>query len=153
MKTIAKSLFVLASTLLLSAPADADVSFNSARVTAEDVLATAEFYKAAFGLKEVQRLDLPGGNVEVMLNFGATEQAAKENPDAQVVIMHRDAGVPPDPVAHLIFNVTDMDSTVAAAKAAGGTMAREPFEFGNTGIRIGMVNDPAGNVVELLQQP
>jgi predicted enzyme related to lactoylglutathione lyase len=61
--------------------------------------------------------------------------------------------VPPDPVAHLIFNVTDMDSTVAAAKAAGGTMAREPFEFGNTGIRIGMVNDPAGNVVELLQQP
>jgi predicted enzyme related to lactoylglutathione lyase len=67
--------------------------------------------------------------------------------------MHREAGATVDQVAHLIFDVTEMDSTVAAVKAAGGTVQREPFEFGDTGIRIGIVSDPAGNLVELLQQP
>ena len=41
----------------------------------------------AFGLLEVQRLNLSGGRLELMLNFGATEQAAKDNTDAQVVII------------------------------------------------------------------
>ena len=153
MKKITRSLLILGGSLLLSMQAHAEVSFNSARVTAEDVLTTAEFYKAAFGLKEVQRLNLPGGAIEVMLNFGSTEQAARDNTDAQVVIMHREVGIVQDPVAHLIFNVTDMDSTVAAVKAAGGTVPREPFEFGDTGIWIGMITDPAGNTVELLKQP
>ncbi|MES2625232.1 MAG: VOC family protein [Pseudomonadota bacterium] len=153
MPKIIKSVFIFSAALLVSWQASAEVSFNSARVVAEDVLATGEFYKAAFGMYEVQRLNLQGGNVELMLNFGATEQAAKDNPDAQVVIMHRDAGAAVDPVAHLIFNVTDMDSTVAAIKAAGGTITREPFEFGKTGIWICMTTDPAGNQVELLKQP
>ncbi len=153
MKRITTNVLMFGAALLIAMQTHAEVSFNSARVTAEDVLATAEFYKAAFGLREVQRLNLPDGNVEVMLNFGATDQAALANKNAQVVIMHREPGATADPVAHLIFNVTDMDKTVADIKAAGGTMAREPFEFGNTGVWIGMVNDPAGNVVELLKQP
>jgi len=44
-KKIIKSLFVLAATLVTTIQVHADVSFNSARVTAEDVLATAEFTK------------------------------------------------------------------------------------------------------------
>jgi predicted enzyme related to lactoylglutathione lyase len=153
MKRIAKSAVILGMALLLALQANAQVSFNAARVLADDVLATADFYKAAFGLHEVQRLDLPDGNVEVMLNFGSTPQEALANRNAQVVIMHREPGAAPDPVAHLIFNVTDMDSTVAAVKAAGGAVPNPPFEYGDTGIWIGMVNDPAGNVVELLKFP
>jgi predicted enzyme related to lactoylglutathione lyase len=42
---------------------------------------------------------------------------------------------------------------VAALKAAGGKMEREPFEFGKTGIWIGMGIDPAGNHFEMIQQP
>lgn len=153
MKTTTKSLLVLCAALLLPLQASADVSVNSTRITAADVLATGEFYKAAFGMKEVNRLNLQGGAIELFLNFGSTDAEALANTGSQVVIMQRGEDEVADGVAHLIFDVTDMESTVAAIKTAGGTMATEPFQFGDTGIWIGMVNDPAGNVVELLQQP
>jgi lactoylglutathione lyase/glyoxylase I family protein len=62
------------------------------------------------------------------------------------------AGESPDEL-FLIVDVTDMQATVADVKAAGGTIVTEPFEYGDTGTWIGMINDPAGNLVELLQQP
>lgn len=153
MKIITKGLLLLTGTLMLAAPVSADVSLNSARVTAPDVLGTVDFYMAAFGMKEVQRISMQGGNLEIMLNFGATEQQALANTNAQVVIMHRADNEVADEIPHLIFNVTDIDKTVAAAKSAGGKVGTEPFVFGNTGIKIAMLIDPAGNHIELLQQP
>jgi predicted enzyme related to lactoylglutathione lyase len=58
-----------------------------------------------------------------------------------------------DDMAHIVFNTTDMTAAVKALKAAGGKMQREPFEYGKTGIFIGLAIDPAGNHIELLQQP
>jgi predicted enzyme related to lactoylglutathione lyase len=131
--------------------AQADITFNSARVTGTDVPALLKFYQQALGLKEVQRINLPGGKSEVMLNFGATEEAAKANRNAQIVLMPREEGVTPDSIAHLIFNVTDVKAVAAAVKAAGGKMEREPFEFGKSGIMIGLAVDPQGNHIELIQ--
>lgn len=142
----------MASLAMAAGAAHADITVNAVRVTANDVLALEKFYQAAFGLKEVQRLNLPGGQMEVMLNFGATVDAAKANKNAQVVIMHRGEKEPLDGVAHLIFDVTDVKAVAAAVKAAGGKLEREPFEFGKTGIFIGMVIDPEGNHLELIQR-
>lgn len=152
MKTILFK-FITALCLLLSGIASADTSLMASRVTAEDVIATADFYKQAFDLKEVQRLELGDGNVEIMLNFGADVATAQQNPNAQVVIMHREAGTSPEAVPHLIFGVTEIEKVAADILAAGGTVIREPFEFGNTGIKIALFLDPAGNQVELIQQP
>jgi len=80
-------------------------------------------------------------------------EAAKANPGAQIVIMHRASNDIKDPVPHLILNVTDMNATVAAIKAAGGSMQGDPRPFGNTGMVIGFATDPAGNRMELIQQP
>ncbi len=131
--------------------AQADISLNAARVTGTDVPALEKFYQQAFGLKEAQRINLPGGKSEVMLNFGATDEAAKANRNAQIVLMPREEGVTPDSIAHLIFNVTDVKAVAAAVKAAGGKMEREPFEFGKSGILIGLAVDPQGNHIELIQ--
>jgi predicted enzyme related to lactoylglutathione lyase len=49
--------------------------------------------------------------------------------------------------------VKDMAATVAAIKAAGGSMAGDPRAFGNTGILIGIAMDPSGNRLELIQRP
>ena len=144
-------LVACAATLLLAGVVRADVTLNAARVGGEDVPALAKFYEAAFGLQEVNRLQLPGA-VEIMLNFGQSVAAAKANHAAQIVIMHR-ADALKDPVPHLIFNVTDMAATTAAIKAAGGALDGEPRPFGKTGIVIGMASDPAGNRIELIQQP
>jgi predicted enzyme related to lactoylglutathione lyase len=152
-KSTLKTACILCLALFTTLSANADVSFNSTRITADEVLATGEFYKTAFGMHEVDRLNLQGGAIELFLNFGASEEAARANSDAQLVIMQRAADEADDRIAHVIFDVSDIQATVAAVKAAGGTVEREPFEFGDTGIWIGMINDTAGNLVELLQRP
>jgi len=139
-------------TALMAFVANADVSINSTRITAPDTEALATFYKSAFGMFEVQRIAM-GDGAEIMLNFGKTEAAAKANPGSQLVLFPRDANQPEDTVPHLVVNVTDMAGTVAAIKAAGGSMEREPFAYGDTGIVIGMGIDPAGNHFEMLYFP
>ena len=128
----------------------AGTTLNGIRIGAKDVAALAKFYQSAFGMFEVQRIQNPQ-MLEIMLDFGANAAAAKANAGADVVIMQRAADDGADTMAHLIFTVTDMDGVVKAIKAAGGKMEREPFAYGNTGIRIGLGIDPAGNHFEMLQ--
>jgi len=138
--------------LLLASPARAQVTLNSVRIGAKDTVALAKFYQTTFGMQEVNRIDAPGGP-EIFVNFGATIDAAKANKAEPIVIMHRDSDELKDPIAHVIFNVKDMAATVAAIKAAGGSMAGDPRPFRNTGIVIGIAIDPAGNRLELIQRP
>jgi predicted enzyme related to lactoylglutathione lyase len=70
-----------------------------------------------------------------------------------IVLFHRDSDDLKDPIPHIILNVKDMAATVAAVKAAGGTMDGDPRPFRNTGIVIGILTDPAGNRIELIQRP
>jgi len=140
------------STLLLASAGQAQVTLNSVRVGAKDTVALAKFYQAAFGMQEVNRIDVPGGP-EIFVNFGATTDAAKANKSEPIVIMHRDSDDLKDPIAHVILNVKDMAATVAAIKAAGGSTAGDPRPFGNTGVVIGIAIDPAGNRLELIQRP
>ena len=139
-------------TLLLASAALAQVTLNSVRIGAKDTVAVAKFYQAAFAMQEVNRIDAPGGP-EVFVNFGATVDAAKANKSEPIVIMHRDADDVKDAIAHVILNVKDMSATVAAIKAAGGSMASEPRPFRNTGVVIGIAVDPAGNRIEMIQRP
>jgi predicted enzyme related to lactoylglutathione lyase len=138
--------------LVAASAAYAEVTMNSVRIAAADTVALAKFYQAAFGMFEVNRIDVPGGP-EIFVNFGATADAAKANKGLPVVIMHRESDATKDPIAHVIFNVTDMNATVAAIKAAGGSMASEARPFRNTGVVIGIAMDPAGNRIELIQRP
>ena len=138
--------------LLLGSTAYAQVKLDSVRVAAKDTLALAKFYQAAFGMQEVNRIENPGGT-EVFVNFGATVEAAKANKNPPMVLFHRDSDDLKDPIPHVIFTVKDMTATVAAVKAAGGTMTGDPRPFRNTGIVIGIAIDPAGNRIELIQRP
>jgi predicted enzyme related to lactoylglutathione lyase len=151
MNPLARIALGACTVVLAATAASADVTLNSLRIGAKDTVALAKFYQAAFGMQEVNRIDVPGGP-EVFVNFGATVDAAKANKLPPVVIMHRDSDATKDAIAHVIFNVTDMNATVAAIKAAGGTMDGEPRPFRNTGIVIGIAVDPAGNRIELIQR-
>jgi predicted enzyme related to lactoylglutathione lyase len=137
---------------LLATTTHAQVTLNSVRIGAKDTVAVAKFYQTAFGMQEVNRIDAPGGP-EIFVNFGTTIEAAKANKAEPIVIMHRDSDDFKDPIAHVIFNVKDMTATVAAIKAAGGSMAGDPRPFRNTGVVIGIAIDPAGNRLELIQRP
>jgi predicted enzyme related to lactoylglutathione lyase len=151
MKSV-RIVIVAAGALLLAHQAYADVTLNSVRVAAANTADLAKFYQSAFGMHEVNRIEVPGGP-EIFVNFGATADAAKANKGLPIVIMHRESDAVKDPIAHVILNVTDMNATVAAIKAAGGSMDGAPRPFGNTGIVIGIAIDPAGNRIELIQRP
>lgn len=147
-----RTVIAIIASLLLAGVAHAQVTLNSVRVGAQDQVALAKFYEAAFGMQEVNRIGAPG-SPEIFLNFGGTVDAAKANKSEPIVIMHRDSDDLKDPVPHIILNVKDMAATVSAIKAAGGSMATEPRAFGNTGITIGIAVDPVGNRIELIQRP
>lgn len=152
MQRIFTTAMAVSATLLLASAARAQVTLNSVRIGAKDTVSLAKFYQAAFGMQEVNRIDTPGGP-EIFVNFGATIDAAKTIKSEPIVIMHRDSDDVKDPIAHLILNVKDMAATVAAIRAAGGSMAGDARPFRNTGIVIGIAIDPAGNRLELIQRP
>jgi len=152
MKRIYTAVMLVTALVPLAGRAHAQVTLNSVRVGAQDSVALAKFYESAFGMWEVNRINVPGGP-EIFVNFGATMDAAKANKSEPIVIAHRDSDDLKDPIAHVILNVKDMAATVAAVKAAGGSMAGDPRPFGNTGILIGIAIDPAGNHLELIQRP
>jgi len=141
----------LCAAVLLAGSAHAQVTLNSVRIGAKDTVALAKFYESAFGMQEVNRIDTPAGP-EVFVNFGASAEAAKANKSNPIVLMHRDSDDVKDPIAHVILNVKDMSATVAAIKAAGGSMAGDPRPFRNTSTVIGIAIDPAGNRIELIQR-
>ena len=152
MKAAMKSLVVgVWAVWTLAGTAHAQVTLNSVRIAAADTVALAKFYQTAFGMQEVNRIDVPGGP-EIFVNFGASTEAAKANKGVPIVIMHRDSDSVKDPIAHVILNVTNMTATVSAIKTAGGTVDGEPRPFRNTGIVIGIAVDPAGNRIELIQR-
>src|SRR5205085_6875063 len=152
MRNIYAKAITLSAALVLGSAAHAQVTLNSVRVGAKDTVALAKFYQAAFGMQEVNRIDAAGGP-EIFVNFGATVEAAKANKSEPIVIMHRDSDDLKDPIAHVILNVKNMTATVAAIKAAGGSMNGDPRPYGNTGMVIGIAIDPAGNRIEMIQRP
>ena len=151
-----RTFLVLMTASLVAAVSTAGVTLNGVRIGAKDVASTAAFYKAAFGMQEVQRIENPQG-LEVMLNFGATTAAANANRaklgGGDIVIMQRPADDGSDTMAHIVFTVTDIQAVAKAVKAAGGKLERDPFAYGNSGIWIGMGIDPAGNHFEMIQFP
>jgi predicted enzyme related to lactoylglutathione lyase len=152
MKRLNPTAMAVSAALLLALAAHAQMSLDSVRIAAKDTIALAKFYQAAFGMQEVNRVVNPGGT-EVFVNFGATVEAAKANKNPLMILFHRDSDDVKDPIPHVIFAVRDMAATVAAVKAAGGTMTGDPRPFGNTGTILGFAVDPAGNRIELVQRP
>ena len=152
MKRLYTTALAISAALLAAGGAHAQVSLDSVRIAAKDTIALAKFYQAAFGMQEVNRVVNPGGT-EVFVNFGATVEAAKANKNPRMILFHRDSDDVKDPTTHVIFSVKDMAATVAAIRAAGGTMTRDPRPFGNTGAILGFAIDPAGNRIELIQRP
>ena len=145
-----KIVLTMVIAFMLAVNAHAGVTLAAARIGAVDVEGVAKFYISAFGMQEIMRLDMPGIK-EIMLNFGATVEAAKANTNPWIVIMGRDSNDVKE-VPHLVLYVPDMKVTVAAVKAAGGKVEGEPGAFGEAGMIVGFAVDPAGNRMELIQQ-
>jgi predicted enzyme related to lactoylglutathione lyase len=124
------------------------VFVRAIRMAATDPEAVAGFYKRAFGMHEIRRIN-GQGFVEIVLNSGATADEARASPRAPIVIMTRPKDLQVGAMASLLLNVADLDASIAAVQAAGGVLFRPP-QGGASGLRYAFVKDPEGNQVELL---
>ena len=147
--------------MALAAPASSQTvtaSVRDARVTAKDkatVQAASKFYQAVFSAKEITVIDRAGRNgapglYESILGFGATADAARASPAARIVIMTSAEPISAT-VPHLVMTVSDMDAVFKAIAANGGKVISGPTRTPELPQVTGMINDPAGNRVELVQ--
>jgi predicted enzyme related to lactoylglutathione lyase len=129
------------------------VTVLAVRLGADDVVALAKFYEAAFGLKEIDRVGEPA--TEIIMRYGATVAAAKAGSSPEFLVQRRAPGVGKDGMAHAIFQVSDLAASVAAAKTAGASMEGDvvTVPIGGMPVKIAMVVDPDGNVLELMELP
>jgi lactoylglutathione lyase len=114
-------------------------------IWARDVEAAAAFY-VRVGFEEHVRLPGPEGATGFIgLRRKAAELAVTTERSPRVL-----AGVEPGPgPRHELFvYVDDVDGTVAALRAAGAAVVREPVDM-PWGERVGFVTDPEGNLVSL----
>lgn len=134
-------------------PARAEVTVMAVRLGANDVVALAKFYEAAFGLKEIDRVGKPP--TEIIMRYGATVAEAKAGASPEFLLLKREATAAKDPMHHAILRVSDIKAAVAAAKAAGATVDRDVMTapIGGTPIKIAMLVDPDGNALELMELP
>ncbi len=131
----------------------ADVTVLAIRLGADDVVALAKFYDAAFGLKQIDQVGEPP--TEIIMRYGATVAAAKAGTSPEFLVQRREPGDGKHAMAHAIFRVSDIAATVAAAKAAGASMEGEVVSvpIGGMPVQIATVVDPDGNVLELMELP
>jgi predicted enzyme related to lactoylglutathione lyase len=150
-RTIAAILGFTAATWLTAVHADATVL--AIRLGADDVVSLARFYETAFGLKAIDRVGDPP--IEIIMRYGATAAEAKAGSSPEFLIMNREPGEIAGMMAHAIFHVSNLDATVAAAKAAGATMQGDVASIDINGmpVKIATLVDPDGNVLELMELP
>lgn len=138
---------------LASTPALAQESrLRSARVSAPDVVKTATFYQAVFGMKEIRRVERDGAPYEVIMNYGATVEAATASLAPKLVVILRAKDAPAPSVSNLVFGVSNVEAIVAKAVKAGGVASRPVNTSATSGSKVGFVKDPAGNELELIEE-
>jgi predicted enzyme related to lactoylglutathione lyase len=131
----------------------ADVTVLAVRLGAQDVVALAKFYEAAFGLKEIDRVGQPP--TEIIMRYGASVAAAKAGSSPEFLVARREPGAANDSMPHAIFHVSDLSAAVAAARSAGATMKGNmaSVQIGPMSVKIAQLADPDGNVLELMELP
>lgn len=148
---LAVGVIVLGTATLVGAQ-EAPVRVWGVRVLATDVEALATFYAKTFGLSETARPVNSATSKEVILNVGATPDIARNATTAPVVIFTRPASAPAGAMASLILSVADLEKTIEAVKANGGTLMRPPGRNAVMNLRYAFVKDPDGNQIELLME-
>ncbi|MGH6957673.1 MAG: VOC family protein [Caulobacteraceae bacterium] len=146
------------------------VTVGAASIGAVDVEKAAAFYETVFGFSEIRRIDARPQFLEIVLKPGADGASARSAAGAALIIISHPASVRSDQSgltgwarAHLLLIVPQMEPVLARTVANGGSVAIKPSVAkgsldsevdahpGGVGTHVdAMIEDPAGNFVELL---
>jgi len=122
--------------------------FNFAKVAVSDLAAMERFYCSVFGFVVDRRIVSGSGD-------HAHEELVLNVPDAPgqtgLLLLTRFVNrALPEPGEWVVgLGVSDIDETVAAAVAAGGTVNMPVQDYAEYGLRVGQVKDPEGHFIQL----
>ena len=131
------------------------IHVRAIRVLATDPDAVATFYKKAFGMSETRRPANSATFKEIIINSGATGEAAKKATTTPIVIATRPKDAPAGAtgsLAALVLEVPDLDKAIQSATANGGTLV-QPAATSAEGLHYAFLKDPDGNLLSLSQHP
>jgi hypothetical protein len=111
----------------------------AARVGAEDVFGTGEFYTKAFDLVEVDRFELTSGKVELTLGFAESQDHSIGNMGLKIAILSRESDDAAESMPHIIFRVSDINLVYFDALELGGIAVQEPTAISELGITVAML--------------
>ena len=169
----AAALLLVCARTAVAAPEAAplpSVNVGAASIGAVDVEKDARFYEGVFGFQEIRRINSRPEFLEIVLKPGADVAAARAGAGAALILISHPAsatgelpGLQGWARAHLLLVVPEMAPVLARARAQGGLVAIAPSVAkgslesevqahpGGAGTHVdAMIEDPAGNFVELL---
>jgi lactoylglutathione lyase len=115
-------------------------------INVDDLDRSAEFYTKALGLQEKMKLDL-GEMHEVMV-------AGEGDRPSIILVKHAERTSAPKPGSgfeKIVLVTDDVDALHERVVANGGASEKAPWNIEKMGIRVALVRDPDGYVIELIQ--
>lgn len=109
------------------------------RVFCSDLARSARFYQDVFGMRMVAN----HGDREWTLMFNDMSRPG-------IVLMLNDQQAPRTN-GNFAIGVPDIDAAIARVPHAGGAVTRAPPSTGRMGYRIGLITDPDGVSIEVIQ--
>jgi predicted enzyme related to lactoylglutathione lyase len=123
-----------ATSLVAAAPTP---SLMMVRVYTPDLERSARFYTDVFGMSAS-----PFGGNEMMMMFPSG--------GAGVVLYRPEANATPMR-SGFVVRVESVDAILSRVAAAGGAVARQPFDIPQVHIRGAIINDPDGSSIEIIE--
>lgn len=124
--------------------------FSFTKLIVSDVDSLFDFYHRVFGLVELTRVRQGEGEHQLDEIIMGASGAGYSSPTL-VIQRFPNRPVPAPGEATLGFVVADVDATVAAALAAGGSVYRAAHAQPQHGIKVAFIKDSDGHLVEIVE--
>lgn len=126
------------------------IGFGFTKLIVSDVDSLFAFYAAVFDLAEMARVRQGEGENELDEIIMGAAGGGYTTP-ALVIQRFPNRPIPVPGEATLGFVVQDVDATVAAALAAGGSLHRAAHAQPQHGIKVAFIKDSDGHLVEVVE--
>lgn len=124
-------------------------SFAFTKIVVDDLDAQADFYSTVLG--QVSKHRFTGGEGHRAFEEIVMGSAAGDGPSL-LLIRYVDGSSSRPGEAVFGFAVADVEETVRAARAAGGSVRSEPKSLPEAGVKVAELADPEGHLLEIVQQ-
>jgi len=127
--------------------------FTHTSIRVSNMERSIDFYTKFFGLKLLNRREIPQNNAEIAFLQDPEGKGARleltffRNQKKFIQAEYEDRLFD-----HLAFDVKNMDETISLMRREKVTITDEPFRLSATGNLIAFVEDPDGTLIELIER-